>query len=187
MGFLSGLAGVVGGGIGFLVGGGPAGAAAGFAIGSSIGAAGEGMAAEADAKDAAKAQRRLAQLENRRNRLELIREYQSALATSAVSFEGSGAAIESSGFQGVRSSLGAQVKGNLIYNQKGGQLSTEYYNRMRDSYNHQSSANLLQGLSSAAGSLYNVMQSGAGTTTGSTTTTTPTTTPPVVPRLRTGA
>ena len=133
---------IVGGIVGGVVGG-PAGAAIGFGIGSTASSAMAGMEAEDAAKDAAKSQRRLAQLENRRNRLELIREFSLAQSQAAVLGEASGAGVESSRIQGVRSSLGGQSKGNLQFNAQGLNLSNNYYSNLRDSYNAATQANLL--------------------------------------------
>lgn len=141
MGFLDAALPIAGGIVGGIIGG-PAGAAVGSSIGSSISSTISGMEAEDEAKKAAKSQRRLADLENRRNRLELIREFSIAQSQAAVLGEASGAGVESSRVQGARSSIAGQTKGNLEFNRQGLNLSNNYYNNLRDSYNAATRANL---------------------------------------------
>ena len=157
-------AGIVGGAVGFVASGGnPAGAAAGFAIGSAIGGAVTGAEAASKEKKAAKAQQRQAQLQSWQASMDSLREYQVAQAMSSTSFQGSGASLESSGAQGVRSSLGATEASNQNLLGQNVQLANDYYRNMKDAAEWRQIGAIGSAVSSIGSSIMSVVPENPGT------------------------
>ena len=104
----------------------------GAAAGSLVSGTVAGMEAADAQQDAANQARKRERLMMFQNAMENVRRTNLAMATSAVSFQGSGADLESSGAQGVRSSLGAQGSFNNTMLTQGGQISDRYWNYMRE-------------------------------------------------------
>ena len=92
-----------------------------------------------DKKDAAKkanrAQAELRAMQDERNRLLMLRNYQQAQAMGVASWEGSGASLESSGVQGTQASMEATLKGDLRFQQEGGEIADVYASAQMDMFN----------------------------------------------------
>jgi hypothetical protein len=120
-----------------------------------MGASAAGSVAKAEAakqqKKAARAQRRAQQLQQQQQRLDMLRQHQRAEAGAIVTAQASGASLESSGAQGVQSSLDAQTGVNLRLQGVGVALGQDYYNRLRNASKLQGQAAMFGAAASIAG------------------------------------
>jgi hypothetical protein len=164
---------LIGAGIGAFAG--PGGMAAGFQIGGAIGGAVAGASAASSEKKAARAQRRQAQLQAWQNSMESLREFQRAQAMSSTAFQASGASLESSGAQGVRSSLGATEASNQALLGQNVQFGNQYYKNLQDAASMRGAA----AIGSAIASIGSSVSSLIPTTPAPTTTTTTSGPPPI--------
>lgn len=126
-------------------------------IGSAVVGAVTGQLAAKEQRKGAKAQRAQARLQAFQSSMESLRTLQEAQAVSSVSFQGSGASLESSGAQGVRSSLGASEASNQRMLAENVQLSNRYYSAMSDASRIQGIGSVAQSLIGAAGMAASVM------------------------------
>lgn len=157
--FFKKSAGLIGAGVGFMVAG-PAGAAAGASIGGGIGGGLLGRDAAKAEKKAANAQRRQAQLQSWQNSMNSLREFQRAQAMSATAFQGSGASLESSAAQGVRSSLGATESRNQELLAQNVSLGNEYYRHLQNAAKARGNAAIASSLGQIASAAFSVMPTG---------------------------
>lgn len=160
--FLGKVGGIAGGAIGFALGG-PAGASAGFAIGGALGGAAAGAEAASSEKKAARAQRRQAQLQAWQGAMESLREFQRAQAMSSTAFQASGASLESSGAQGVRSSLGATEASNQALLGQNIRLGNQYYRNLQDSASARGAAAIGSAIATIGGSVMDLIPENPGT------------------------
>ena len=115
------------------------------------------------AKKAGKKQSAAAQLQSWADSMESLRQYQQAQAVSSTAFQGSGASLESSGAQGVRSSLGASEANNQELLGMSVGLSNDYYKAMGDANRWQTVSSIAGSISSIAGSIGSIMPQDPGT------------------------
>lgn len=116
------------------------------AIGSVAVQAGSAIMGARSARKGGKKQKRAARLQSWQQSMESLRAYQQAQAAVATAFQGSGASLESSGAQGVRSSLKSTELNNQQQLAKSVQLAGGYYDALR-------SASMWSGISSMAGAV----------------------------------
>lgn len=149
---LSKAAPIIGGAIGFVVGG-PAGAAAGFGIGGAAGGTIAGMEAESADRKTAAQQRRLARLQAQRQRKELIRDVQFAQATATAANIASGAGLGSSTIQGQAASQRSTLRDDLGFHAVGGDISDSIWRFSKQADKWRTTANMASALGQVGSSL----------------------------------
>jgi len=150
MGFLSDIVKVAAPVAGFLVAG-PAGAAVGAGISAGV----AGVEQAGLERDAAKVQRRQAKLQAWQRQMSQLRDLQVAQASAGTAFQASGASLESSGAQGVQSSLISQTAQNTGLVSQG----VEATNALTRIQNDMSRNSMYASIGQLAGS---ITQAGAG-------------------------
>lgn len=149
---LSKAAPIIGGAIGFVVGG-PAGAAAGFGIGGVAGGTIAGMEAESADRKTAAQQQRLARLQAQRQRKELIRDVQFAQAAATAANIAAGAGLGSSTIQGQIASQRSTLRDDLGFHAVGGDVSNAIWRFSKQADSWRSAGNMASALGQIGSSL----------------------------------